>query len=652
MQKELNMIKELLVDLSKYIEIENSNEEYAINKIAENILIGVFNILFDCDLKNMGYIKKNYPAIDLADSARKISIQVTTSNRFTKIEQTLEKIKKQKRYLEYKDIYIFVITKEKSYQLTQEKIDRITEPEYNFPLKNIIDITNLYTILNQNNDLDQIKEIREYLEKHLRLDQNQPENASKEKTRQNAIHIFLSGNKKLIIIILFLSIITVGIFLQNRKNVPNKTENIVPPASDINTEFNTHLLLELSNANHQYEMGLQDWRRLDYKRAEKNILAARDNISSQIAQSDLELAKINNSLGCLYLDMGKYESAYDFLNSALAAFQPAYDANNIEIRAVMFSIAQYDYYTGNFERARKTAQDIIDNSNTKTDKVVITSISHFIAMIYDSLGKYDSAISMYKDVLSLYDDIAEDKELSKNLADYANDPHLSQDEKEDKTNAIKWIILTYNNMGQVYTHLKKYDSACSALQTGLGVSLDNIYIGRENLTASKLYMNLAVADANLGNIKEALDNIDLAMRIQKKLFNYEGSYPGLVEVYNTYATLLMKNNDYANAKNYLKKEIELAKTTFGENHPLTAEAYNTFSIYWYKCGNYEKAASSADKAITIRKNILGKEHPTTVNYYINLSKAQTQLKKDTEASASLAKAKEICDKLKMTVSLP
>ena len=65
MQKELNMIKELLVDLSKYIEIENSNEEYAINKIAENILIGVFNILFDCDLKNMGYIKKNYPAIDL-----------------------------------------------------------------------------------------------------------------------------------------------------------------------------------------------------------------------------------------------------------------------------------------------------------------------------------------------------------------------------------------------------------------------------------------------------------------------------------------------------------------------------------------------------------------------------------------------------------
>ena len=252
MQKELNMIKELLVDLSKYIEIENSNEEYGVNKIAENILIGVFNILFDCHLKNMGYIKKNYPAIDLADSAKKISIQVTARNDSTKIKQTLEQIKKQKYHLEYKDIYIFVITKEKSYQLKQEKIDQITEPEYNFPVKNIIDITDLYTMLNQNNDLNQIKEIREYLKKHLRLDQNQPENASKEKTRQNAIHIFLSGNKKLIIIILFLSIITVGIFLQNRKNVSNKTENIVPPASDINTEFNTHLLLELSNANHRY----------------------------------------------------------------------------------------------------------------------------------------------------------------------------------------------------------------------------------------------------------------------------------------------------------------------------------------------------------------------------------------------------------------
>ncbi len=40
MQKALIEIKELLISFSRYIEIENSNGEFGINKIAENILAG------------------------------------------------------------------------------------------------------------------------------------------------------------------------------------------------------------------------------------------------------------------------------------------------------------------------------------------------------------------------------------------------------------------------------------------------------------------------------------------------------------------------------------------------------------------------------------------------------------------------------------
>lgn len=66
-------------------------------------------------------------------------------------------------------------------------------------------------------------------------------------------------------------------------------------------------MLQLSNANHQYEMGLQNWRHLDYPRADRDIREARDEISTQKSQSELDVASINNSFGCLYLDMGKYQ---------------------------------------------------------------------------------------------------------------------------------------------------------------------------------------------------------------------------------------------------------------------------------------------------------------------------------------------------------
>ena len=39
--------------------------------------------------------------------------------------------------------------------------------------------------------------------------------------------------------------------------------------------FESHLLLNPENANHQYEVGLENWKRLEYRRAERDLKAAR-----------------------------------------------------------------------------------------------------------------------------------------------------------------------------------------------------------------------------------------------------------------------------------------------------------------------------------------------------------------------------------------
>lgn len=632
LQKELDRITELLTDLSKYIDIKKRNQEYTITVTLEKIMCGLFDILFDCKLKNLNYHKNNYPAVDLGDPEKRIAIQITTEDISTKVEKVLVRVKEHETYRQFDDIYIFFCTwkgnlSEKNRKwLKQENIDKITAPEYIFPKDHLLFIEDIYRILYHTKDLNGIIKTRKYLESHL----------SRLSERRNTI-AFIA-----VCAIILLLIIMAAVLLRRPSDTP----------PDINMEMYSHLLLELENANHQYEEGLENWRRLDYKRADRDIRKAYDEISRHMSQAEMETAKINNSLGCLYLDMGKYEEAYDYLNSAYITFKNTYGAESVEVRAVLFSIAQYDYCMGDYETALKMTQEILDASDQEKDMVIITTIRHFRAMIFDSLGDYDSAISNYKAVLFLYGAFSEDGELSKELSEYVNDPQLDQREKDYYTNTLKRIILTYNNMGQVYIHLEKYEEAEEVLRKGIELSRDNIYIGIQNLTGSRLYCNLAIADARQGRDREAIDNIDLAMRIQQKLFDYEAVYPGLAEVYDIYGELLMEQGKDESGKDYFERALKLAEKSFGENHPQTAEAYYTLGTYQYDSGKYTEAVVSFDKAIEIRKNILGKEHPDTVKYYIGLAKTQIRLEEDDKAAMSLREAEEICDKFNMRGSLP
>lgn len=414
-------------------------------------------------------------------------------------------------------------------------------------------------------------------------------------------------------------------------------------AAHLESGVNNHLLLELSNANHQYEMGIENWRRLDYTRAERDISLARDEISGQIAQSELETAKVNNSLGCLYLDMGRYREAYDYLNAAFVTFRDQLGEESLEARAARASIAQYDYYTGNLEGALAETQYILDFSDVEQEREIITAASHLRAMVYEAQGNWGQALALYEEVLKLYEDIAKDGVLSQRLSDYANDPGLTQSEKDNYTNVIRWIIFTYYNISQVNLQKGEPSAAAEAVQRGLELALSNVYIGRRNLTVSRLYMSLAASRSEMGDLKPALDDIDLAMRIQMNLFDFEGVYPGLVEVYDLYGRLLEEKGDTGQAVQYYQDAIDLALESFGENHPVTAAAYTAMGTYCYRHGEYEAGRELLAQAVEIRKNILADNHPDSAEIYYHLALTQEALGLRTEAVSNLMHALDICN---------
>lgn len=163
-QELLYRISQLLSRFTEQVRILNSNGEFSINIHAENILIKVFNVIFDCNLKNVNYEEnKIYPSIDLRDRSKRIAIQVTSIGNIEKIKHTLSGFVENGLYKDFDILYIYIITeKQKTYK--QSSIDDIIGKKFVFSSDFIIDKTDLYIKLNAINDIQIIESVYQLLE--------------------------------------------------------------------------------------------------------------------------------------------------------------------------------------------------------------------------------------------------------------------------------------------------------------------------------------------------------------------------------------------------------------------------------------------------------------------------------------------------------
>lgn len=109
-QKLLFRISQLLSRFTEQVKILNSNGEFSINIHAENILINILNIIYDCNLKNINYEEgKTYPSIDLRDYDKRLAIQVTSTSNLDKIKNTLSGFISNNLYKKFDTLYVYIM---------------------------------------------------------------------------------------------------------------------------------------------------------------------------------------------------------------------------------------------------------------------------------------------------------------------------------------------------------------------------------------------------------------------------------------------------------------------------------------------------------------------------------------------------------------
>ena len=91
-EKQLHDIDDKLVDIRVRVKYNNAINDYSINQILENLIRDILNCIFDYNLENANHAHPNQRGYDLIDIEHKIIIQVSSENRSTKIQHSLNRI--------------------------------------------------------------------------------------------------------------------------------------------------------------------------------------------------------------------------------------------------------------------------------------------------------------------------------------------------------------------------------------------------------------------------------------------------------------------------------------------------------------------------------------------------------------------------------
>ena len=87
-----------------------------INKDAEDFCCGLLNIMLDADLQNLNLLQMNFPAVDLADGAKGLCVQVTSTAGSEKITHTLDRFFAHSLEAQYSRVIVLILGKKKKYR--------------------------------------------------------------------------------------------------------------------------------------------------------------------------------------------------------------------------------------------------------------------------------------------------------------------------------------------------------------------------------------------------------------------------------------------------------------------------------------------------------------------------------------------------------
>ncbi|MCE3228929.1 MAG: hypothetical protein K0S32_3480 [Bacteroidetes bacterium] len=336
------------------------------------------------------------------------------------------------------------------------------------------------------------------------------------------------------------------------------------------------------------------------------------------------------------------EKGNSFTSTALSSIKFANnEGKSLEDRAYTnlkngeILMASNKYYMA--EQSFKLAKTLYEQDSKTSSGNYAQTISN-LGLLYQSRGRYNKAKTYNEQAIKLRES-GDNKGML--IASTNNNAVLKKEtgfyteaEKELKKalvlaveqNDVLAKALINNNLAMTYLDMNKMKDAESKMNESIA---DASTILKENTS------NLIKLKINLANIYRFMKRYDEAEKLylvaidakEKKL----GAHPDLAHLKKGLAQLYMEMNKTAEVEKLLNSAYDINKRKLGENNPATVSTQQELANFYRFNNNSQKALDLMLKVTEKKKTIYGESHPNYIQALEDLSLAQWQNNKITEA---------------------
>ena len=169
-------------------------------------------------------------------------------------------------------------------------------------------------------------------------------------------------------------------------------------------------------------------------------------------------------------------------------------------------------------------------------------------------------------------------------------------------------------MGKVLLQMGKFDEGKRHFERSLAHQLE---LGSEHPCVASSYDNLASVLRKQGDLKQAKEYHERALAIRKQTLELQ--HPDVASSYNYLGNVLRDQGDLKKAKAYYERAHAIMQQTLGPQHPDVTNCYYNLANVLRDQGDLKEAKEYNERALAIKQQTLGPQHPDVAYSYNNLA---------------------------------
>lgn len=314
------------------------------------------------------------------------------------------------------------------------------------------------------------------------------------------------------------------------------------------------------------------------------------------ASSDTEIVVLIELLAGIYVKLNRLERAEKLYFWATDKFEKNPDTDIVQLSTHYSNMASFFRergYPGDNEKSEQYYQKAeIGMKQIYGDKPhpEMAAFYDAYALLYDNMGKYDKALLLLEQALSIRKQTLETKH-----------PDMVQ---------------SYANIGLIYYELTEYDKALKYSNKALEIA-DKIWDGSSSFKAD-IYNNFGLVYRNLGDYEKAEEYYDQALHIREE--RYQPNHPLVLSTKNNIAQVYASEGRHEDAvvlfEMLIREYCANLSSTAGEVSSDLATVYDNLSSSYRSLERYEDAIDVCIKGMDMRKAIYGDK---SIDYAFSLN---------------------------------